>query len=273
MEYVEGVDLAERVQVRGPLPVAEACYYAFQAAQGLEHAYSRGMVHRDIKPANLILDLKGARGVVKILDFGLAKVGSEGAVDGELTRQGLMLGTPDYMAPEQIRSAQRADIRADIYGLGCTLYFLLSGRPPFDGDSLYDILQAHHSSEASPLDLVRPDVPVELAAVVAKMMAKDPSHRFQTPREVAETLVPFFRGEGAGSRRPATKVTRGDPTGPSGGSAQDRPEADGGTPVAWPHTAAEPTAPEARWVSLIDLGEEGRSRVTTRPAEPHRQPF
>ena len=91
-----------------------------------------------------------------MLDFGLAKVTSEGPVDGGLTREGQMLGTPDYIAPEQIRDAQSADIRADIYSLGCTLYYLLTGGPPFHGDSLYDILQAHHSMDAGPLNLVAP---------------------------------------------------------------------------------------------------------------------
>ena len=104
-----------------------------------------------------------------------------------------MLGTPDYIAPEQISDAQQADIRADIYSLGCTLYYLLTGGPPFQGTSLYDILQAHHSMEAMPLNLVRPEVPVELAAMVAKMMAKEPERRFQEPKEVAQALTPFFK--------------------------------------------------------------------------------
>ena len=110
-----------------------------------------------------------------------------------LTATGQMLGTPDFIAPEQIVDAQGADIRADIYSLGCTLYYLLSGRPPFPAETLYEVLQAHHSMDARPLNLVRPDVPVELAALVAKMMAKDPDRRFQTPGEVAQALAPFCR--------------------------------------------------------------------------------
>ena len=128
-----------------------------------------------------------------MLDFGLAKVQSEGPVDGGLTHEGQMLGTPDYIAPEQISDARRADIRADIYSLGCTLYYLLTGGPPFQGTSLYDILQAHHSMDAMPLNLARPEVPVELAALVAKMMAKEPERRFQEPKEVAQALTPFFK--------------------------------------------------------------------------------
>ena len=135
-----------------------------------------------------------------MLDFGLAKVTSEGQADSGLTREGQMLGTPDYIAPEQIRDAQSADIRADIYSLGCTLYYLLTGGPPFRGEHLWDLYQAHFSMEAGPLNLVRPEVPVELAAVVAKMMAKEPRRRFQTPGEVAQALAPFFKTGSVGAR-------------------------------------------------------------------------
>jgi len=193
MEYVEGLDLAKMVKTKGPLPVVPACYFIHQAALGLQHAHERGMVHRDIKPANLILAREGKKTVLKVLDFGLAKVTSEGQVEGGLTYEGQMLGTPEYIAPEQIRDAQSADIRADIYSLGCTLYFTLTGQPPFHGDTLWDLCQAHFSMDASPLNLVRPEVPVELAALVAKMMAKDPGRRFQTPGEVAQALRPFFK--------------------------------------------------------------------------------
>ena len=193
MEYIDGEDLAKIVQSRGPFPVAHACYFIHQVAQGLQHAYERGMVHRDIKPANLIYATEGNKRVVKVLDLGLAKVTGEGQADSSLTREGQMLGTPDYIAPEQIRDAQAADIRSDIYSLGCTLYYLLTGGPPFRGDHLWDVYQAHFSMEAGPLNLVRPEVPVELAAVVARMMAKDPARRFQTPREVGEALIPFFK--------------------------------------------------------------------------------
>jgi serine/threonine protein kinase len=118
------------------------------------------MVHRDIKPANLIRAWEGKKPVVKVLDFGLAKVTSEGETDSALTREGQMIGTPDYIAPEQIRDAQSADIRADIYSLGCTLYYLLSGRPPFRGEHVWDVFQAHISMDAGPLNLIRPEVPV-----------------------------------------------------------------------------------------------------------------
>ena len=171
MEYVEGDDLAKVVKSYGRLPVANACYVIYQAALGLQHAHERGMVHRDIKPANLILAREGTMAVVKVLDFGLAKLASEGQSDSGLTREGQMMGTPDFIAPEQIRNTQSADIRADIYSLGCTFYYLLTGGPPFHSEHVWDVYQAHFSMNAGPLNLVRPDVPVELAAPVAKMMA------------------------------------------------------------------------------------------------------
>ena len=196
MEYVDGLDLSRIVKARGPLPVANACNYAHQAALGLQHAHERGLVHRDIKPSNLMLTRQGDRAWIMVLDFGLAKVPSEGTVDDGLTQGGQVLGTPAYVAPEQISDAHRADIRADIYSLGCTLYYLLTGDPPFQGTSFYEVLQAHHSTEAKPLDLARPEVPAALAALVARMMAKEPNRRFQEPKEVAQALTPFFKKGG-----------------------------------------------------------------------------
>jgi WD40 repeat protein len=198
MEYVEGEDLYKAVKARGPLPVANACFYAREAALGLQHAHDKGMVHRDIKPQNLILARQGKKHAVKVLDFGLAKVLRERGGDGSLTGTGMMMGTPDYIAPEQAVDAARADIRADIYSLGCTLYFLLTGAPPFKGSSLYEIIQAHHSAEPKAVNVIRPEVPDALAAVVRKMMAKDPADRYQTPAEVAKELAPFVK-PGAGA--------------------------------------------------------------------------
>jgi serine/threonine protein kinase len=193
MEYVEGEDLAKIVKTSGPLPVVNACYYAQQVALGLQHAFEKKMVHRDIKPQNLIRAREGKKHVIKILDFGLAKANREKATQHDLTGEGRMLGTPDYIAPEQILDAAKADIRADIYSLGCTLYYLLAGSTPFKGKSLFEILQAHQIQQAKPLNLVRPEVPEELTAAVGKMMAKDPAKRYQTPVEVAQALVPFIK--------------------------------------------------------------------------------
>jgi serine/threonine protein kinase len=253
MEYVEGLDLAKFVKAKGPLPVAHACYYVNQAALGLQHAHEQGMVHRDIKPGNLMLSRKGDRAIVKVLDFGLAKATREDPLDGGLTHEGQMLGTPDFIAPEQTLDAQKADIRADIYSLGCTLYYLLTGGPPFKGTSLYDILQAHHSMDANPLNLVRPEVPAELAALVAKMMAKEPDRRFQTPAEVAKALTPFFRGAKA-----APGVSRIEP------ALSISPEAPAKTQPA-PNQPQPPAAnagaarPDVMWESLIDFKEAEHS--------------
>ncbi len=130
---------------------------------------------------------------MKILDFGLAKATREEKVDTALTSAGQALGTPDFIAPEQILDAQSADIRADIYSLGGTLFYLLTGRPPFQANSLYDLYQAHISRNIDPLNLIRPEVPSELAALVGKMMSKETKRRFQTPDEVALGVGPLLQ--------------------------------------------------------------------------------
>jgi hypothetical protein len=257
MEYVEGYDLSRLVKSRGPLPVAHACSFIHQAALGLQHAHEYGLVHRDIKPANLMLARKGNRPLIKVLDFGLSKATRESPLDGGLTHAGQMLGTPDYIAPEQTINAQGADIRADIYSLGCTLYYLLSGGPPFHGMNLYDILQAHHSMDAKPLNFVRPEVPAELAAVVDKMMAKGPARRFQTPGEVAEALAPFFKKGGAGIKGVKPEISLAGQSvarGEAGGAAPVPPGSTSPVVQTPPPMAEKSTVasrPESRWASLI----------------------
>ncbi len=150
------------------------------------------MVHRDIKPQNLILD--GKKQVVKVLDFGLAKATREsGATASGLTGPNIMMGTPDYMAPEQTRDAAAVDIRADVYGLGCTLYFLLTGRVPFPSGSLWEKLQGHQTKEPDALESLRPGLSPALASVVRRMMAKDPAAHYQRPADVVQALTPFFK--------------------------------------------------------------------------------
>ncbi len=279
MEYVEGLDLAKMVKARGPLPVANASNYVHQAALGLQHAHEHGMVHRDIKPGNLMLARQGNRAVVKVLDFGLAKVSREVPADGTLTYEGQMLGTPDFIAPEQISDARRADIRADIYSLGCTLYYLLTGGPPFHGTSLYDILQAHHSRDALPLNLARPEVPVELAALVSKMMAKEPERRFQTPGEVAQALTPFFKKGAVAFKTPKSDVSQADSLSaarPLTGrvSPPTARETHVAGPVVRVPKPAEPTIPDGPWESLIDIREtESASAATPSVAPTGRPPW
>ncbi len=228
MEYVEGEDLYRLVEARGPLPIANACYYAYQAALGLQHAHEKGMVHRDIKPHNLIL-ARGKRHQVKVLDFGLAKATSEKGRDRGLTVEGQMLGTPDYVAPEQTLDAASATIRADVYSLGCTLYFLLTGRPPFRGRTPFEVMRAHHTETATPLEGLRPDAPCGLGAALRTMMAKDPGARYQTPGEVARALLPYFREGTAADPRPAAA---GAATGEPAACAATLPDDPDGAPPA-----------------------------------------
>lgn len=193
MEFVEGEDLSKVVRGRGALPISNACFCVHQAASGLQRAHELGLVHRDIKPGNLLLGKQGKRHLVKIVDFGLAKARTEVPEAGGLTVSNQMLGTPGYTAPEQLRDAKSADIRADVYSLGCTLYYLLAGVSPFKGGSAYQVLHAQQTDDLRMIRHVRADVPQELADVVARMMAKAPGNRFQQPGEVAAALVPFIK--------------------------------------------------------------------------------
>lgn len=194
MEHVDGVDLAALVKRSGALSVAEACEHIRQAALGLQYAHRRGMVHRDIKPHNL---MRAHDGTTKILDFGLAMLVSKAVeaqdtrpVHSELTASGSIVGTPDFMAPEQATDARSSDTRSDIYSLGATFYFLLSGRPPFVAGGVAQKLQSHAEREPEPIESLCPETPPELAGVVRRMMAKNPADRFQTPAEVAEAIAP-----------------------------------------------------------------------------------
>ena len=179
MKYVEGNDLADVLAERGPLPVAEALDYMIQSARGLEYAHDQGVVHRDIKPANLLLD---QRGTVKILDMGLARMHQadrpvETARSERLTESGQVMGTFDYMAPEQAQDTHHADHRADVYSLGCTLYRLLTGDPPYQRHMRVQTLYAHCEAPIPSLCEARPDVPARLDAACQKMMAKRPEDR------------------------------------------------------------------------------------------------
>jgi formylglycine-generating enzyme required for sulfatase activity/tRNA A-37 threonylcarbamoyl transferase component Bud32 len=204
MEYVEGTDLAKLIKQQGPLPVEQACDFIRQAALGLQHAHERGLVHRDIKPSNLLLvKAQGAQParVVKLLDMGLARLRADDDTDSapthELTKAGTLVGTADYMAPEQAVDSHSADIRADIYSLGCTLYYLLTAQPPFPHGTVMQKLFFHNQEEPQPLETVRVDLPDGLAAVVRRMMAKQPADRYQTPGAVAEALAPFVQAAAA----------------------------------------------------------------------------
>src|SRR5205823_6444802 len=160
---------------------------------GLQHAFEQGMVHRDIKPQNMMLTPKGQ---VKLLDFGLARMASERTETKFQTAAGAYMGTPEYMAPEQATDARTADIRADIYSLGCTLFCLLTGRPPFQDDTHVKLALAHITQAPPNLAAFCPDAPAALEAIVARMLAKNPADRFQTPIEVAQAMLPFTKTSG-----------------------------------------------------------------------------
>ena len=192
MEYVDGDGLNVVLEKRGPLPVAYACHYIRQAALGLQHAHEQGLVHRDIKPHNLMLKPKH---VVKVLEFGLASLTRNTQSTPGITSANMVMGTPDYMAPEQALNARDADIRADIYALGCTLYHLLTGEPPFQDHDWLNTVLAHINKAPVPLIEKRPDVPQALSDLMSRMLAKDPNGRPATPGEVAKALSAFVRQE------------------------------------------------------------------------------
>ncbi|GIX01101.1 MAG: hypothetical protein KatS3mg112_0038 [Thermogutta sp.] len=185
MEYVEGQDLQRMVREKGPLPPHMAAEYIRQAAEGLHHAHQAGLIHRDIKPANLLVDKKG---VVKLLDLGLARFSDDDRGSLTLAYDENVLGTADYLAPEQAIDSHRVDLRADIYSLGCTLYFLLTGHPPFPEGTLAQRVMKHQREMPPDIRKERPDVPDDLVAICMKMMAKKPSARYQSAAQVAEVL-------------------------------------------------------------------------------------
>jgi serine/threonine protein kinase len=194
LEFVEGHDLAWIVQQRGPLPAAEACEVVRRAALGLEHLHKHGLVHRDVKPANLMLTPSRQ---VKVLDLGVARHPHVPAPWEQITVHGQCLGTPDYMAPEQCLDSHGVDGRADIYALGCTLYELLAGQPPFAGpahESVFLKMKAHVEAPVPPIRGRRPDVPERLAAALERMLAKDRADRFVSAAGVVAALRPFAAG-------------------------------------------------------------------------------
>jgi serine/threonine protein kinase len=205
MEYVEGKTLSRVLAAHGPLPVTAACDHVRQAALGLQHAHERGMVHRDLKPDNLMLTPDGT---VKILDFGLAALTAERDVEG-LTELGAVVGTPDYMAPEQAEDARTADIRADIYSLGCTLYHLLTDSLPYPAPTAVLKILAHRDRPVPSVRAVRPEVPKQLEAVLARLLAKKPADRYQTPAEVAAALTPFAQPASSPPRKRRTAALQG----------------------------------------------------------------
>ncbi len=192
MDYVDGPNLLDTVKKFGPMDLRRAVSYIRQSALGLDYAFRNKLIHRDIKPGNILIDRKG---VARILDLGLARFLNDHT--DQLTIKyddKIVLGTADYVAPEQVANSHSVDIRADIYGLGATFYFLLAGHPPFPTGTVSQKLLWHRTKDPTPIRQIRPEVPEGLAVIIGKMMAKDPKARYQTPAQIASDLEAFASG-------------------------------------------------------------------------------
>ncbi|MCS7306279.1 MAG: protein kinase [Thermoguttaceae bacterium] len=220
MEYVEGQDLQSMVRQKGPLDPLTAAEYIRQAALGLHHAHQAGLIHRDVKPANLLVDKNGT---VKLLDLGLARFTGEEQASLTLAYDENVLGTADYLAPEQAINSHGVDARADIYSLGCTLYYLLTGHPPFAEGTLPQRLMAHQKQPPPSIKKERPDVPDDLIRICMRMMAKKPAARYQSMAEVADVLAEWLTAHGKPTSSSSDRAKKGKP-----------PSAAGSPPVAKP---------------------------------------
>jgi len=221
MELVNGENLDSLAQRVGPMPVADACEIIRQAALGLQHVRDVGLVHRDLKPSNLLMSRNG----IKIADLGLALLNRSNLRDDQLTGENTVVGTVDYMAPEQAEKSHNVDIRADIYSLGCTLFRLLAGRAPYavpENNTAVKKLYAHSSHPIPDIIAIRPDVPRELAAILRKMMAKDRNDRYAEPIQLAQVIAPFC----ATADYPSLVVSRDPATDDSHRSAMGRNSTD-----------------------------------------------
>lgn len=242
MELVDGENVESLARRVGQLPVAEACEIVRQAALGLQHVYENKLVHRDLKPSNLLTSTAG----VKIADLGLALLDRDDSPDDQLTGHHTVLGTADYIAPEQTEKSHHVDIRADIYSLGCTLFRLLSGRPPYatpENDTPMKKMWAHQTHPIPNIQWFRSDVPVRLAELLQKLMAKSPGDRIAEPVLVAEALLPFSQASDVPSLIIPGLV--GSPVG--GRSSTERDPSD---PFRTPSHSSQPTVVQTPTVQL-----------------------
>ena len=202
-EFVEGINVRLLVERKGPLPLAEALSYTLQVAEALTHADARGVVHRDIKPSNVLITPEGR---VKLIDMGLARLRNGDPATADLTQSGVTLGTFDYISPEQARDPRNADIRSDIYSLGCTLFYMLAGQPPFPEGTVLQKLLQHQGDQPPDIRQFRADLPEELSRVLRKMMAKDPRHRYATSTELTSDLIAVAERIGLRPISPTSRI-------------------------------------------------------------------
>lgn len=214
MEYVSGDDLQQMVKRKGPLSFVRAANYIAQAARGLQHAHDRGLIHRDVKPANLLVNKDGK---VKLLDMGLALLESEDDHSLTVANNENVLGTADYLAPEQALDSHKVDHRVDIYGLGCTFYFLLTGRPPFNDGTLAQRIIKHQTEMPDEIRKSRPDCPGELDGICTKMIQKDAKYRYKDAAAVADVLEAWL----VQNKQPAVARVGGGGNGSGIGSGSD----------------------------------------------------
>jgi serine/threonine protein kinase len=283
MEYVEGRDLQVMVKEDGPLPYERAADYMRQAALGLHHAHENGLIHRDVKPANLLVDL---RGVVKVLDLGLARFAEEelgGKASLTVAHEENVLGTADYLAPEQAQNSHAVDRRVDIYSLGCTLYFCLTGHPPFPEGTLAQRIMKHYTQEPPSIRIDRPDAPQALIDICMRMMAKNPELRYQTAADVADVLAAWLRSVGAtagddsDTRLAATAAEKGQaeagkPTGKTGRHVRSTRSGGDGQPKARtsdPATTDTATGGDRPTIKARSgEGSDSKKRALAAPAKP-----
>lgn len=251
MEYVPGRDLQVMVKDQGPLPFDKVADYIAQAAEALAYAHGAGLVHRDIKPANLLVSDESDEPTVKILDMGLARFADDDQPSLTVAHNEKVLGTADYLAPEQALDSHKADGRADIYSLGCTMYFLLTGRPPFAEGNLSQRLLAHQTQEPTSIAELRPDAPQELIEICGKMMRKRAADRYQNAQEVAQAINQWRVDRGYASpdilRRSAAVANTAAVGAAVGGRTAGRSDADRPRGGGWRGSGHPPSKGDSRW--------------------------
>src|SRR5579871_4267225 len=263
MEYVDGYSLEGIVQKHGPMDISRAVAYIRQAAVGLQHLHKAGLVHRDIKPGNILLE---RRGLVKILDLGLARFFHDHKdVLTQEYNNNAILGTADYLSPEQALNSHDVDTRTDIYSLGATLYFLLAGRPPFEVKSVSQKLLSHLTKEPTPLLELRPEVPEALVAVIGKMIAKNRELRYQTPAEVVVALAPWTQARMAPP--PAEEMPQLSPAAQKAGAIEADPVRAAGRGTT--RIASRKAKQQGPYRAHTEVnGQRGRAEAATALAEP-----